>query len=219
MNRNISNRVNTDKTIFYDINTQRDFILHDGKFHIEGAEKIVPVWKAITDLARTQETRIVCSVDCHVPGDPVLKSWGGPYPDHCMAGTPGQRKIDETAPRNPMMLENKEYATDEIQKILDHPGEIVFRRQQFEALASNAHLSAILRLVLRPYLDIVMYGVYAEACVQREISALVGLGPKLHLVRDAVAIIGGESPIFHAQLQQEGVDLIAFDELKLQMLN
>jgi len=219
MNRNTSDLVNTDKTIFYDINTQRDFILHDGKFHIEGAEKIVPVWKAITDLARTQESRIVCSVDCHVPGDPVLKSWGGPYPDHCMAGTPGQQKIDETAPRNPLMLENKEYATDEIQKILDHDGEIVFRRQQFEALASNAHLSAILRLVLRPYHDIVMYGVYAEACVQREISVLVGLGPKLHLVGDAVAIIGGESPVFHAQLQQEGVDLIAFDELKLQMLN
>jgi nicotinamidase-related amidase len=163
--------------------------------------------------------RIVCSVDCHVPGDPILKSWGGPYPDHCMAGTPGQHKIDETAPLNPLMLENKEYATDEIQKILDHLGEIVFRRQQFEALASNAHLSAILRLVLRPYQDIVMYGVYAEACVQREISALVGLGPKLHLVRDAVSVIGGESPIFHEQLQQEGVDLIEFDQLKLQMLN
>ena len=70
-----------------------------------------------------------------------------------------------------------------------------------------------------PTEDIVMYGVYTESCVEREISALVGLGPKLHLVRDAVAVIGGESPIFHEKLQQEGVDLISFDELKLQMLN
>ncbi len=211
--------MNTEKTIFYDINTQRDFILHDGKFHIEGAEKFVPVWKAITDLARDQNVRIVCSVDCHVPGDPLLKSWGGPYPDHCMAGTPGQKKIDETTPLNPLMLENKEYSTDEIQKTLDHKGEIVFRRQQFEKLADSAHLSAILRLVLRPYQDIVMYGVYTEACVEREISALVGVGPKLHLVRDAVAVIGGESPTFNEKLQQEGVELISFDELKLQMLN
>ena len=28
----------SDQTIFYDINTQRDFVLHDGKFHIEGAK-------------------------------------------------------------------------------------------------------------------------------------------------------------------------------------
>jgi len=62
-----------DQTIFYDVNTQCDFILHDGKFHIEGAEKLVPVWKAITDLARDQKVQIVCSVDCHVPGDSQLK--------------------------------------------------------------------------------------------------------------------------------------------------
>lgn len=211
--------MNTEKTIFYDINTQRDFVLHDGKFHIEGAEKIVPVWKAITDLARDQNVRIVCSVDCHVPGDPQLKSWGGQYPDHCMEGTPGQKKIDETTPLHPLTLENRVYTPDEIQKVLDHKGEIVFRRQQFEKLADSAHLSAMLRLVLRPYEDIVMYGVYTEACAEHEITALNGVGPKLHLVRDAVAVIGGESPTFNEKLQQEGVELISFDELKLQMLN
>jgi nicotinamidase-related amidase len=208
-----------DQTIFYDINTQRDFILHDGKFHIEGAENHVPKWKAITDLARDQKVQIVCSVDCHLPGDPQLKSWGGPYPDHCMAGIPGQQKIAETMPLNPLTLENRDYTPDEIQKVLDHEGEIVFRRQQFEKLADNAHLSAILRLVLRPYQDIVMYGVYTESCVARESTALIGVGPKLHIVTDAVAIVGAESPTFDAKLQQEGVELISFDDLKLRMLN
>ncbi len=208
-----------DQTIFYDVNTQRDFILHDGKFHIEGAEKIVPVWKELTDLAHDQKVRVVCSIDCHVPGDSQLKSWGGPYPDHCMAGTPGQQKIDETAPLNPLMLENREYTPDEIKQVLDHQGEIVFQRQQFEKLADNAHLSAILRLVLRPFQDIVMYGVYTESCVDREISALIGVGPKLHIVTDAIAVIGAESPTFHEKLLHEGVDLVAFDKLKLQLLN
>jgi nicotinamidase-related amidase len=211
--------MNTEKTIFYDINTQRDFILHDGKFHIEGAEKILPVWKAITDLAREEKIRIVCSVDCHLPGDPTLKSWGGQYPDHCMAGTPGQEKIDETKPLNPLTLENRDYTPDEITQILEHPGEIVFRRQQFEKLAVNPHLSAILRLVLRPYEHIVMYGVYTETCVSREISALIGVGPKLHLVSDAVVVIGEETPTFQQKLQNEGVDLITFAALKLQILN
>jgi nicotinamidase-related amidase len=211
--------VKIEKTIFYDLNTQRDFILHDGKFHIEGAEKIVPVWQAITDLARDMKVRIVCSVDCHFPGDPILKSWGGPYPDHCMVDTLGQNKIDETKPLNPLILEDREYTPDEIQRVLDHRGEIVFQRQQFEKLAGSPHLSAILRLVLRPFEDIVMYGVYTESCVDREITALIGVGPKLHIVTNAVAVIGGESPLFHEKLQQEGVELISFDDLKLRMLN
>jgi nicotinamidase-related amidase len=209
----------TDQTIFYDINTQRDFVLHDGKFHIEGAESLVPTWKAITDLARDQKVRIVCSVDCHLPGDPQLKSWGGPYPDHCMEGTPGQEKIDATKPLDPLILENREYTPDEIQKVLDHEGAIVFRRQQFEKLADNPHLSAILRLVLRPYEDIVMYGVYTEECVSREIAALAGVGPKLHIITDAVAMVGAESPTFHDKLRQQGVELLSFDELKIRMLN
>src|SRR5271170_537049 len=208
-----------DQTIFYDIDTQRDFVLPEGKFHIPGAEKIVPVWKVITDLAREQKVQIVCSVDCHVPGDPLLKSWGGPYPDHCLAGTFGQKKIDVTEPLNPFMLDNREYTPEEIQKILGHQGEIVFRRQQFEKLADNAHLSAILRLVLRPYKDIVMYGVYMETCVDRQISAIVGVGPKLHVVSDGVAVVGAESPILHEKLLQQGIELLSVDELKLQMLN
>jgi nicotinamidase/pyrazinamidase len=211
--------MNTEQTIFYDLNTQRDFIPPDGKFPIPGADKVVPTWKAITDLARDEKVRIVCCVDCHLPGDPQLKSWGGPYPDHCMAGTPGQQKIAETMPQNPLMLEHKKYTPEEIQKILDHPGEIVFKRQEFEHLAGNPHLSAILRLVLRPYSDIVIYGVYTESCVDREISTLVGIGPKLHLVRDAVAVIGEESPTFNEKLKQEGVDLLTFNELKVQLLN
>lgn len=211
--------MNTEKTIFYDINTQRDFIPPDGKFPIEGANKIVPTWKAITDLAREEKIRIVCCVDCHLPGDPQLKSWGGPYPDHCINGTPGQQKIAETAPLNPMMLEHKKYTPEEIQKILDHPGETVFKRQEFEHLAGNPHVSAILRLVLRPYTDIVFYGVYTEACVDREISTLVGIGPKLHIVTDAVALVGEESPTFHEKLRQEGVDLLSFQDLKVQILN
>ena len=172
-----------EQTIFYDINTQRDFILHDGKFHIEGRrEDRAGVEGAHRSRARSESANRLLGRLPRSRRHAVLKSWGGPYPDHCMAGTPGQQKIDETAPLNPLMLENKEYTTEEIQKILDHHGEIVFRRQQFEELADNAHLSAILRLVLRPYKDIVMYGVYTESCVEREISALVGLGPKLHLV-------------------------------------
>lgn len=211
--------MNVDKTIFYDIDTQRDFLLPDGKYHVPGAETIVPKLKALTDLAHEQKVRVVCALDRHVPGDPMLQSSGGTIPDHCISGTPGEKKIDETAPVNPLFLENKEYTSEEIHTVLDHAGEIVFQRQQFDRLANNAHVRAILRLVLQPFADIVIYGVYVELCADREIAALAGLGPKLHLVKDAIAFRGIDSKSFLERWQRNGVELISFDDLKLQMLN
>ena len=64
-----------------------------------------------------------------------------------------------------------------------------------------------------------MYGVYTEECVARELAALIGVGPKLHIITDAVAVVGTESPTFHEKLLQQGVELIRFDDLKLLMLN
>jgi nicotinamidase/pyrazinamidase len=208
-----------EQTIFYDIDTQRDFVAPDGKYRVTGADGIVPKLKALTDLARGQSVKIVCSVDRHVAGDPMLKSWGGKYPDHCMAGTSGERKIDETTPLNPLFLENKEYTSEEIHEVLDHNGEIVFQRQQFERLANSDHLRMILRLILQPFRDIVIYGVYVEQCADREITSLLGLGPKLHVVKDAVVCGGIDPASFFEKWRQAGVELVSFDELKLQVLN
>jgi nicotinamidase/pyrazinamidase len=206
-------------TIFYDVDTQRDFLLPDGKFYIPGAEKIIPTLEALTNLAREQKVRIVCSMDCHNPNDPMLKSNGGPYPDHCIVDTPGQRKIDQTAPLNPIFLKNKEYSPAEIQQVLDHEGEIIFLRQQFDRLANNAHVRTIMRLILQPYRDIVAYGVYAELCVDRLISSLLGVGPKVTIVRDAVVSPDADVMQLVEKWRQEGVSAITFNELKTRMYN
>jgi len=208
-----------DATIFYDVDTQRDFLMPDGKVHMPGAEKIIPMLAAITDLAHETGVRIVCSVDHHVLGDPLLKSGGGPYPDHCIVGTPGEQKIDETAPRNPLYLENRQYSPHEIQRILDHKGEIIFDRYQFETFVRNAHVRAILRLLLQPISDVVIYGVYTEVCVDRVITELIGLGPKLHLVKDAIATSSSDRAGFFEKWTQQGAQLITFEELRIRIFN
>src|SRR5260221_14547053 len=114
-----------DATVFYDVDTQRDFLRPDGRCYLPGAEKIVPVLASLTDLARETGVRVVCSIDHHTSDDPMLKSNGGRFSDHCIVGTPGEKKIDETAPLDPLYLETREYHPDEIQEILHHKGEII----------------------------------------------------------------------------------------------
>jgi nicotinamidase/pyrazinamidase len=209
----------SEATIFYDVDTQRDFLYPDGAAYMPGADLMVPRLKEITELARELRVPIVCALDRHLPGDPLLKSGGGEVPDHCIAGTPGEEKIDETKPLKPLNIGDHDLSQEEIHTLLDYKGELVFDRRKFESLADNAHAHTILRLVLQPFKDIVVYGVYQETCVDRAIRELIGLGPKLHVVSDAIAVMSGKTIDFLERWKAAGVDVVEFETLKTLMLN
>jgi len=83
MNRNL---------IFWDVDTQVDFILPEGKLYVLGAETIIPTLARLTDWAARHKVLVVASTDAHQPDDEEFTQ----YRPHCLVGTPGQRKIPET---------------------------------------------------------------------------------------------------------------------------
>jgi nicotinamidase/pyrazinamidase len=200
-------------TLFYDVDTQRDFILPGGKLYVPGTEAIVPALAEITGLARKNGIRIVCSMDRHLPGDRELKRNGGKYDDHCMDGTDGQKKIDETAPLNPLYIPNRELSNAELDAAIEHRGEIVFEKQDFDIFIGNRHARAILRMLLRPYDDLIVYGVFTEVCVHYAVMRLLGLGPQVHVVADAIADIGEDAEAIRDEWKRAGVDFITVAQL------
>jgi nicotinamidase/pyrazinamidase len=201
-------------TIFYDVDTQRDFLLPGGALYVPGAEKIIPALAELTRIARENHIRIVCSVDRHFPGDPELKRNGGKYDDHCMDGTEGQKKIPETEPLNPLLIPNHPLSSEEIQAALNHPGEIVFEKQEFDVFFGNRHARSILRMLLKPYQDIVVYGVYTEICVAHAVEGLIRIGPKLSVVLDATADVGIDADAVRAKWKESGVQFLTVAKLK-----
>src|SRR5271157_4031093 len=79
--------------MFWDVDTQVDFMLPEGKLYVPGAERIIPTLARLTNWAAQHQVRVIASADAHQPGDEEFSL----YPPHCLAGTPGQKKIPETS--------------------------------------------------------------------------------------------------------------------------
>lgn len=199
------------KTIFFDVDTQRDFMDPLGALYVPGAEKIVHNLEDLTLYARQHGIPIYGSVDRHLEDDPELKRSGGPFPDHCMSGTEGQKKIEETAPINPIYVENREYSDDEIEKIKGCSGEIIFEKQSFNPF-DNPNAARMVENVERA----VVYGVATDYCVKATALALRDLGIEVLLVTDAIASVDvnpGDGERALNQLMEKGVKTVTTDDI------
>jgi nicotinamidase/pyrazinamidase len=200
-------------TLFYDVDTQRDFVQPGGKLFVPGTDRIIPKLSAITELARHSGVRVIASVDRHFPGDPELERNGGDFPDHCMDSTTGQKKIDATAARNPVFVENRDVSDDELAAILAHRDELIFEKQLFDVFAGNRHAANLLRRILPLFTDVVVYGVYTEVCVRDAIAGLLPIGPQIHIVTDAIADLGPDGAAHRLGWKAAGANLLTLTEV------
>ncbi|HXG19771.1 MAG TPA: isochorismatase family protein [Methylomirabilota bacterium] len=181
-----------ESTLFYDVDTQKDFMLPDGKLYVPGAERILPQLEKLTVFARQQGVAIAGSVDRHMPSDPELRANGGEYPEHCMNGTEGQKKVAATAPLHPLWVENRVYAEAELQSLLAREGEVYIEKQRFDVFTGNQNAARVFDVLLHGKKDVVVYGVVTEVCVDHAITGLKDRSVRLHVPIDAIAALSAE---------------------------
>ncbi len=180
------------KTLFYDIDTQRDFILPGGKLYVPGAESILPRLEELSNFAYQKGIAIAGSVDRHFPTDSELQPNGGAYPEHCMDGTEGQKKVAATAPQHPIWIENRDYAEAELQALLRSDGEIYIEKQDIDVFVGNRNAAYVLDTLVQGKEDVVVYGVVTEICVDLALAALKDRPVRLHVPVDAIAALSEE---------------------------
>jgi nicotinamidase/pyrazinamidase len=168
------------KPVFFDIDTQIDFLFPAGSLYVPGAERLIPPLNCLNRFAAAQGFTLVSSTDAHAEDDPEFRQW----PAHCVAGTTGQLKPAETLleKRAVIGVAPGEYPVDGAQQIL-------FEKNQLDITSSPNFHPLLKRLEASRY---VVYGVVTEYCVRFAALALLATGKPVSLVTDAIETLRAE---------------------------
>lgn len=201
------------KTVFWNVDTQEDFIDLAGKLHVQGAETIRPVLKLITDFAKAQGIRVVNTCDYHYINSNELSAFPDfetRFPEHCMAGTSGADFISETVPDSPLVIDwDAELA---IFAELDNPKQfrnIVIRKDTFDVFSGNPYTEKIVQ-ILQPD-QVFVYGVTTNG-VDKAVIGLSERGVKVYVLEDAIKELPN-LPLPFDNWKSRGVELISFPDI------
>jgi nicotinamidase/pyrazinamidase len=166
--------------ILWDVDTQVDFMLPDGKLYVRGAEATAPAMRMLVEAARAAGVTHVASADDHeltdeeISEDPDFQTT---YPPHCLRGTRGARKIPETEQVDPVPI-----ALGSLPDKWLRGREFLLLKKNFDVF-TNPNTDHLLTL-LDPD-EIVVFGVATDVCNDAAIRGFLQRGRRVVFVEDA----------------------------------
>jgi nicotinamidase/pyrazinamidase len=164
-------------TVFFDIDTQIDFLYPSGALYVPGAERIVDRLSALNRYAADHNILVISTMDAHSENDPEFKAW----PHHCVVDTVGQAKPASTLLEKRLTIPNRPLDLQAEQ--LSGVQQLLLEKQTFDCF-TNVNLAGILAQINAD--RYVVYGVVTEICVQMAAAGLLKTGKRVELVTDAV---------------------------------
>ncbi|MGH9713387.1 MAG: cysteine hydrolase family protein [Candidatus Acidiferrales bacterium] len=193
------------KIVFWEVDTQADFMLPGGKLYVAGAEKIIPNIKRLVDVAREGRVLLVSDACRHSKNDPEFQT----FPPHCVRNTRGARIIPEGLAQTFYTVPNDE--SYELPKDLLNFQQVVLEKQTLDVF-DNPHASRIVER-LGKNVEYVIFGVVTEYCVRLAAKGLLARGQKVAIVKDAIETLkleDGRQAL--DELKKLGARMITTDE-------
>jgi nicotinamidase/pyrazinamidase len=178
------------RTIFWNVDTQYDFMRPQGKLYVAGSEKIEKNLARLTKLAREKRLMIINTADWHnqhskeISDKPNFKTT---FPAHCLTGTAGAEFIKATKPQEPYTVGwlDKGFS----QKKLLSSREIVLYKDEFDIFSGSPHTDKILSIIKAK--QAVVYGVTSDVCVNFSVLGLLKRRIKVIILIDAIKELPG----------------------------
>ncbi|MRT91749.1 isochorismatase family protein [Ancylomarina sp. 16SWW S1-10-2] len=200
--------------LFWNVDTQFDFMNKEGKLYVAGSEEILPLLKHITSFAKKANIQVVNSADHHFADAKELSDtpdFISTFPPHCMANTIGADYMVEVQPENPSVLEwNKLYSSKEIE-VMTKSRNLVVYKDVFDVFEGNPNTLSLVNS-LSPK-KVFVYGVTTNVCVDCAVCGLVKQGIQVFVINDAIKELPN-IPLPFEKWDTLGVNQIKFSEIE-----
>jgi nicotinamidase/pyrazinamidase len=195
--------------ILWDVDTQVDFMLPNGKLYVPGAEQTAPAMKRLVVAARAAGIVHVASADDHELTDVEISEqpdFQTTYPPHCLRGTRGARKIPETEQEDPVPI-----TLEPLPDRYLEGREFLLLKKNFDVF-TNPNAERLLER-LDPD-EIVVFGVATDVCDDAAIRGFLERGRKVRFVEDAArGLDEARVTTCTAAWRQGGVEFTTADEV------
>src|SRR5579872_4673051 len=193
------------KVIFWEVDTQADFMLPAGKLYVPGAERLLPNIRRLTDAARHGRVFLVSHGCYHAQDDPEFKT----FPPHCIKGSPGSAYVPEALTEKVIDIPN-----DPLAKLPSDlsPYQQVHLEKQTLDIFETCHAEELVNR-LPHNAEFVVFGVVTEYCVALAAKGLLKRRRRVTLVEDAIATLNpADGARTLAELQSLGANSISTDQ-------
>lgn len=85
------------------VDMQNDFAEPGGRLYVQGAQNLAPLINAEIDRATADGAPVVYTQDWHPPVTAHFADFGGPWPLHCVQGTPGADLVAQLRMAGPVI--------------------------------------------------------------------------------------------------------------------
>jgi nicotinamidase/pyrazinamidase len=180
--------------LFWDVDTQYDFLHHKGKLYVHDAEKIIDNVSKIRRCALENGCSLIGTMDWHTKNDKEISDKPdlvNTFPPHCIADTKGAQRIGYTGedimpieyiPTHEM--DEEEFLELEVKDQFN----MIIRKTEFDVF-SNPNILNILNVLLPE--TIAIFGVTLDICVSHALNGLLEFcGADLIIIRDGVKGLG-----------------------------
>jgi nicotinamidase/pyrazinamidase len=171
-------------TIFWEVDTQADFMLPGGKLYVPGAERLLPNIRKLTDAARQGRVFLVSHGCYHTQNDPEFKT----FPPHCVKGTPGSAYVPEALTEKFVTVPND--ASAKLPGDLSQYQQILLEKQTLDIFESR-HADELVKRLPKDA-EFVVFGVVTEYCVRFAAKGLLERGRRVAVVEDAIETLKAE---------------------------
>lgn len=196
-------------TVLWDVDTQVDFMLPDGKLYVPGAEQTAPAMRKLVEAARAAGVVHVASSDDHELTDDEISDepdFRTTYPPHCLRGTHGARKVPETDQEDPVPI-----GLGLLPERYLRGREFLILKKHFDVF-TNPNTDRLLA-ALDPD-EIVVFGVATDVCDDAAIRGFLERGRRVLFVEDAArGLDEGRVATCTAAWRERGVGFTSVDQV------